>query len=109
LAVSVLPSYLHSFLTRRSSDLFHRNRQLCGPAMRFIVQHNRTLQTAFQVRDATRENVEIDPHAVRTDLELFIIALARRIGLQECLSHVAIPKMIAPAGRLSIFEDVKLP
>src|SRR5207247_10056268 len=83
LAVSVLPSYLHSFLTRRSSDLFHRNRQLCGPAMRFIVQHNRTLQTAFQVRDATRENVEIDPHAVRTDLELFIIALARRIGLQE--------------------------
>src|SRR5207253_2197940 len=90
-------------------ERFKWDRQLCGPAMRFIVQHNRTLQTAFQVRDATRENVEIDPHAVRTDLELFIIALARRIGLQECLSHVAIPKMIAPAGRLSIFEDGKLP
>src|SRR5439155_7748084 len=63
----------------------------------------------FQVRHTAGENVENNPHAFRTALQLFIIALARKVGLQERLGHVAVPKMIAPAGRLSIFEDVKLP
>ena len=76
--------------------------------MVLAIKPDRALYAAFEVAQAARENIEIDPHAVGTHLEFAIIARTRRVGLKEGLGYIAVPEMVAPAVQVGIIKDEQL-
>src|SRR5450432_1466747 len=77
--------------------------------MRFLIQKNRALHSALQIRQSPGKDIEINPHPVGTNFEFPVIALSRRVWLQECLGHIALPEMIAASSRAGIGKHEKLP
>ena len=62
----------------------------------------------FKSAQPAGKNVEIDPHSIRTDFKFPVEMLPRRIGLQKCFRHIAVPQMIAPSIGVGVIEREEL-
>lgn len=63
------------------------------------------LETALEIGEPRGRDMQINPHAVRSDLEFLVIPFWRRLGLQECLGDIAVPQVITTAARIGVIED----
>ena len=86
-------------------EAFHGDGQFGGPCFFRFIDVYAALQTAFYVLKRSVSNFQIDPQAVGAYLEFLVTARLLRIRLQENLSDIAIPKLIAAAVSVGIFED----
>ena len=55
---------------------------------------------------ALGRDVEIEPLPVGTYFEFLVVFLAKAIGLEEDLGHIALPQIVSPAVRVGIGKDV---
>jgi hypothetical protein len=80
----------------------HRDRQHRNPSFVRFVQDHASPQTALQIVFFARGNVQVDPHSVGADFELFITPQIRRIGLQKYFGDVVVPQLVAAAAGLRV-------
>ncbi len=53
-----------------------------------------------------RGYVQVEPLPVRADFELLVVFLAKAIGLQKYLGHIALPKKVSPAVRVGVVVHI---
>src|SRR6266853_1367856 len=86
----------------------HRNCHLCDPDSRLLINMHGASQTALEVSEPRRRDVEVNPHSIRSNLEFFVEARLTGCGLQKSFSDIVVPEVIAPAVWVGVGEHKKL-
>jgi len=89
----------------RGGQTLHGERDFRHPKLLWGLHGDAAAQTAMQVLRVTVRDIEIDPHAIGADFEFFVAQRIRGIGLEEDFGDVAVPEVVAAAGRFGVGKD----
>jgi len=65
-------------------------------------------QAAFEICQAGRADVQVNPHSVGSDFEFFVVALRGVLWLKKRFGYVAVPKVIAPTVGIRVLKNEKV-